>query len=163
LYTILLWIFSILMPALVALSDSCTGYWQKSQEHLRTVRKQLGYLLLMVIVLPLTVLTSLRGIVEAIILESKGIPAFIWGCIYIPDGGAFYINYVITGTFIGGGCQALANSRAFDLPRQDQHVPQQSRSGIGPSESSIRIRIRKQPLTDVVDLRCHHHLPVITP
>jgi hypothetical protein len=89
------------MPALVALLDSCTGYWQKSHEHLWTVRKQLGYLLLMVIVLPLTGLTSL--IVEAIISESKGIPAFNWGCIYIPDEGAFYI----TGTFIGAAVKLL--------------------------------------------------------
>ncbi len=83
-------------------SDSLTGYWQKSQN---TFRKQLIYLLLMVIALPSIGLTSLRGIYRDYHCRSERHVCF--QLVFIPDRGVFQVNYVITGTFIGAAVMLL--------------------------------------------------------
>ncbi len=63
-------------------------------------------------------LTSLRGILEAFITTSKktgdnsGV-VFEWNCIFLPDNGAFFVNYVVTAALVGTALELLRFSELF--------------------------------------------------
>eukprot|EP00092_Neocalanus_flemingeri_P037163 GFUD01040453.1.p1 GENE.GFUD01040453.1~~GFUD01040453.1.p1 ORF type:complete len:810 (+),score=66.89 GFUD01040453.1:227-2656(+) len=107
--TLLLWTLSALLPVLVAYSDWWLGHWRRSVENLWIMRKVFGYLLFMVLILPSIGLTTVRAFVEAVIKkqEDSDKTSLNWQCIFLPDNGAFFINYVATSAFVGTGLEIM--------------------------------------------------------
>ena len=108
--TLMLWTLSALLPVLVAYSDWWLGHWRRSVENLWIMRKVFGYLLFMVLILPSIGLTTVRALVESVIKSNDPDPdrqVFNWQCIFLPDNGAFFINYVITCALIGTALEII--------------------------------------------------------
>jgi len=107
--TLLLWTLSALLPVMVAYSDWWLGHWRRSVENLWIMRKVFGYLLFMVLILPSIGLTTVRAFVEAVIKkeEDSNSTSINWQCIFLPDNGAFFINYVTTSALVGTGLEIM--------------------------------------------------------
>jgi len=108
--TLMLWTLSALLPVLVAYSDWWLGHWRRSVENLWIMRKVFGYLLFMVLILPSIGLTTVRALVESVIKENDPDPnhqGINWQCIFLPDNGAFFINYVTTCALVGTGLEII--------------------------------------------------------
>ena len=116
--TLLLWTLSALLPIIVAYSDWWMGHWRRSVENLWIMRKVFFYLLCMVLILPSVGLTSLRGLFQMFIDSAQSDHTFSnstmkWNCIFLPDNGAFFVNYVITSSLVGTGLEFLRFSELF--------------------------------------------------
>jgi len=113
--TLMLWTLSALLPVLVAYSDWWLGHWRRSVENLWIMRKVFGYLLFMVLILPSIGLTTVRALVESVLQQqgkSDDDPdpdkhTINWQCIFLPDNGAFFINYVTTSALVGTGLELI--------------------------------------------------------
>jgi len=108
--TLMLWTLSALLPVLVAYSDWWLGHWRRSVENIWIMRKVFGYLLFMVLILPSIGLTSVRALVESVI--KAGGPdqqrqEINWNCIFLPDNGSFFVNYVTTSALVGTGLEII--------------------------------------------------------
>ena len=63
-------------------------------------------------------LTSMRGILEALITSTKltngtSNYTFEWDCIFLPDNGAFFVNYVVTSALVGTALELMRVSELF--------------------------------------------------
>jgi len=115
--TLLLWTLSALLPVMVAYSDWWLGHWRRSIENLWIMRKVFGYLLFMILILPSIGQTTLRAFIEGIIKKTKedgsGSSSINWDCIFLPDNGAFFVNYVTTCALIGTGLEFIRFPELF--------------------------------------------------
>lgn len=117
--TLLLWTMSALLPILVAYSDWWMGHWRRSVENLWIMRKVFFYLLCMVLILPSVGLTSLRGFFQLFIESAQsdhlmpGNSTLKWNCIFLPDNGAFFVNYVVTSALVGTALEFIRFSELF--------------------------------------------------
>ena len=119
--TLLLWTIAALLPILVAYTDWWMGHWRRSAENLWIMRKVFGYLLLMVLILPSIGLTTLKGLIENFVHSAETAPSnstnsnytMMWECIFLPDNGAFFINYVVTSTLVGTALEFMRFSELF--------------------------------------------------
>ncbi|ELK10646.1 Transmembrane protein 63A [Pteropus alecto] len=84
--TLLLWSFSALLPSIVYYSTLLESHWSKSGENRIMMTKVYIFLIFMVLILPSLGLTR---------------------CVFLPDQGAFFVNYVIASAFIGNGMELL--------------------------------------------------------
>uniref|UniRef100_A0A8C5HVZ5 CSC1-like protein 1 n=1 Tax=Gouania willdenowi TaxID=441366 RepID=A0A8C5HVZ5_GOUWI len=96
--TLLLWSFSALLPTIVYYSTLGEGHWNRSREQLSMMRKLYFFLLFMVLILPSLGLTSLAVFFRWL---------FDKECVFLPDQGAFFVNYVITAALVGSGMELL--------------------------------------------------------
>ncbi|KAK4871659.1 hypothetical protein RN001_015783 [Aquatica leii] len=103
--TLLLLTMSAIMPVIVAYSDQWMSHWTKSEQNFATMQKTFYFLLFMVLILPSLGLTSAQAFVEWSV-QSKN-RTYRWECIFLPDKGAFFVNYVITSALIGTGLELL--------------------------------------------------------
>jgi hypothetical protein len=67
-------------------------------------------------------LTSLRGFFEALVSSTKltngtSNYTFQWNCIFLPDNGAFFVNYVITSALVGTALELLRVSELLSKPK----------------------------------------------
>uniref|UniRef100_A0A8C4QRY2 Transmembrane protein 63C n=1 Tax=Eptatretus burgeri TaxID=7764 RepID=A0A8C4QRY2_EPTBU len=110
--TFLLWLFSALLPFIVYYSTFFEAHWTRSCEGELMMRKTYTFLIFMVLILPSLGLSSLdlffRWLFDNVL--QKGSLRF--ECVFLPDNGAFFVNYVITAAFIG---TSLALLRLPDL------------------------------------------------
>lgn len=104
--TLLLWTLAALMPVIVAYSDKWLQHWTRSKQNYSIMTKSFGYLLFMILILPSMGLTSAQALVEWTFRYSDE-EAFRWECIFLPDKGAFFVNYVITAAFIGTALELI--------------------------------------------------------
>lgn len=119
--TLLLWTIAALLPILVAYTDWWMGHWRRSAENLWIMRKVFFYLLFMVLILPSIGLTTLKGLIENFLHDSPIMPmnstnannTLMWSCIFLPDNGAFFINYVVTSTLVGTALEFMRFSELF--------------------------------------------------
>uniref|UniRef100_A0A8C1KCD6 Transmembrane protein 63Ba n=1 Tax=Cyprinus carpio TaxID=7962 RepID=A0A8C1KCD6_CYPCA len=98
--TLLLWCFSALLPTIVYYSAFFEAHWTRSGENRTTMHKCYTFLIFMVLLLP-----------------SLGLSRyfFLWPdfffvsirCVFLPDNGAFFVNYVIASAFIGNAMDLL--------------------------------------------------------
>ncbi|XP_053330940.1 calcium permeable stress-gated cation channel 1 isoform X2 [Spea bombifrons] len=106
--TFLLWIFSVCLPFLVYYSAFLERHWSRSNENLLTMHKCYFYLVFMVIILPSLGLTSLdlffRWLFDTHFLDEAGMK---FQCVFLPNNGAFFVNYVITAALIGTAMELL--------------------------------------------------------
>ena len=66
-----------------------------------------GYLLFMVLILPSIGLTTVRALVENVLKSKSPDSEINWQCIFLPDNGAFFINYVTTSALVGTGLEIM--------------------------------------------------------
>ena len=103
---------------MVAYSDWWLGHWRRSVENLWIMRKVFGLLLVMVLILPSIGQTTVRAFMESIIpkantTDSGGGGGINWQCIFLPDNGAFFVNYVTTCALIGTGLEIIRFPELF--------------------------------------------------
>uniref|UniRef100_A0A8C9U983 Transmembrane protein 63A n=1 Tax=Scleropages formosus TaxID=113540 RepID=A0A8C9U983_SCLFO len=106
--TLLLWSFSALLPTIVYYSTLAESHWTRSSENISMMHKLYIFLLFMVLILPSLGLTSLdvffRWLFDTKFL-SQGKLRF--ECVFLPDQGAFFVNYVIAAALVGSGLELL--------------------------------------------------------
>uniref|UniRef100_A0A669C4Q6 Transmembrane protein 63C n=1 Tax=Oreochromis niloticus TaxID=8128 RepID=A0A669C4Q6_ORENI len=106
--TLLLWAFSVLLPFIVYYSAFFESHWTRSGENQVTMHKCFFLLVFMVIILPSLGLSSLdllfTWLFDVNFLEEKDLK---FQCVFLPDNGAFFVNYVITSSLIGTAMELL--------------------------------------------------------
>ncbi|XP_055630167.1 calcium permeable stress-gated cation channel 1 [Toxorhynchites rutilus septentrionalis] len=102
--TLLLWSLSALMPVIVAYSDTWLSHWTRSIQNYVIMTKTFGYLLFMILILPSLGLTSAEAFLQWTIHANE---TYRWECIFLPDKGAFFVNYIITAAFIGTALELI--------------------------------------------------------
>uniref|UniRef100_A0A671WX57 Transmembrane protein 63A n=1 Tax=Sparus aurata TaxID=8175 RepID=A0A671WX57_SPAAU len=106
--TLLLWSFSALLPTIVYYSTIGEAHWGRSSEHMSMLRKLYFFLIFMVLILPSLGLTSLawffRWLFDKTFLEDGKLR---FECVFLPDQGAFFVNYVITAALVGSAMDLL--------------------------------------------------------
>jgi len=106
--TLLIWSFTTLMPVLVAYSDRWLGHWYRSTENHSIMIKSFWYLWIIVLIFPTFGFTTGMAVIENFFGQNNNTePVFRWDCIFLPDSGAFFVNYVITSAFIGLGLELI--------------------------------------------------------
>lgn len=106
--TLLLWSFSALLPTIVYYSTIGEAHWSRSSEQLSMMRKLYFFLIFMVLILPSLGLTSL-----AVFFRWLFDTEFLTGgklrfeCVFLPDQGAFFVNYVIAAALVGSAMELL--------------------------------------------------------
>ncbi|KAG7466427.1 hypothetical protein MATL_G00164630 [Megalops atlanticus] len=106
--TLLLWAFSVLLPFIVYYSAFFESHWTRSSENQITMHKCFLLLVFMVIILPSLGLSSLdlffRWLFDIHFLDERDVK---FQCVFLPDNGAFFVNYVITSSLIGTAMELL--------------------------------------------------------
>ncbi|XP_069494112.1 calcium permeable stress-gated cation channel 1 isoform X1 [Ambystoma mexicanum] len=106
--TFLLWSFSVFLPFVVYYSAFLESHWTRTHENQLTMHKCYFFLVFMVIILPSLGLTSLdlffRWLFDIHFLDEADIK---FQCVFLPDNGAFFVNYVITASLIGTAMELL--------------------------------------------------------
>ncbi|XP_055584983.1 CSC1-like protein 1 [Uranotaenia lowii] len=102
--TLLMWSLSALMPVIVAYSDTWLSHWTRSRQNYVIMTKTFGYLLFMILILPSLGLTSAQAFLQWTIQNNE---TYRWECIFLPDKGAFFVNYIITAAFIGTALELI--------------------------------------------------------
>lgn len=67
---------------------------------------------MMILILPSLGLTSASALIEWSVNNNSN-ETFRWECIFLPDKGAFFVNYIITAAFIGTAAELLRFSELF--------------------------------------------------
>ncbi|XP_066467763.1 CSC1-like protein 1 isoform X2 [Tiliqua scincoides] len=105
--TVLLWSFSALLPNIVYYSALFESHWTKSSENRIMMHKIFFFLIFMVLILPSLGLTSLAFFFRWLFDRESNDSKVRLECVFLPDQGAFFVNYVIASTFIGNGMELL--------------------------------------------------------
>ncbi|TRY90852.1 hypothetical protein DNTS_020876 [Danionella cerebrum] len=104
--TLMLWTFSALLPTIVYYSTLGEAHWTRSSENMSIMYKLYTFLLFMVLILPSLGLTSLDVFFRWLFdRNSEGQLRF--ECVFLPDQGAFFVNYVIAAALVGSGMELL--------------------------------------------------------
>ncbi|XP_026866917.1 CSC1-like protein 1 isoform X1 [Electrophorus electricus] len=104
--TLLLWSFSALLPTIVYYSTLLEAHWTKSSENMSMMYKLYIFLLFMVLILPSLGLTSL-DVFFRWLFDEQSSRKLRFECVFLPDQGAFFVNYVIAAAFVGSGMELL--------------------------------------------------------
>ncbi|XP_077024697.1 mechanosensitive cation channel TMEM63A [Tamandua tetradactyla] len=105
--TLLLWSFSALLPSAVYYSTLLESHWTKSGENRVMMTKVYIFLIFMVLILPSLGLTSLDFFFRWLFDKTSSEASIRLECVFLPDQGAFFVNYVIASAFIGNGMELL--------------------------------------------------------
>ncbi|XP_024431927.2 CSC1-like protein 1 [Desmodus rotundus] len=105
--TLLLWSFSALLPSIVYYSTLLESHWTKSGENWVMMTKVYIFLIFMVLILPSLGLTSLDFFFRWLFDKTSSEASIRLECVFLPDQGAFFVNYVIASAFIGNGMELL--------------------------------------------------------
>ncbi|XP_062037227.1 calcium permeable stress-gated cation channel 1 isoform X1 [Lepus europaeus] len=112
--SLMLWAFTVIMPLIVYLSAFLEAHWTRSSQNLIIVHKCYIFLVFMVVILPSMGLTSLdvffRWLFDIYYLEQASIR---FQCVFLPDNGAFFVNYVITAALLGTGMELMRMGSLF--------------------------------------------------
>ncbi|XP_053610012.1 CSC1-like protein 2 [Plodia interpunctella] len=109
--TLLLWTMAAVMPAIVAFSDKFLSHWTKSHQNYSIMTKTVSFLLLMTLILPSLGLASADSFVRWTWHHEND--TMRWDCVFLPDKGAFFVNYVITSAFIGTSLELIRFPELF--------------------------------------------------
>ncbi|KAK3912707.1 CSC1-like protein 1 [Frankliniella fusca] len=100
-----------LLPVLVAFSDQWLTHWTRSERNHSIMVKTFAFLLFMVLILPSLGLTSAKTFVDWAIHAKN--ESYRWECLFLPDKGAFFVNYVTTAAFIGTSLELIRFPELF--------------------------------------------------
>ncbi|PSN32304.1 CSC1-like protein 2 [Blattella germanica] len=109
--TLLLWTVAALLPVLVSYSDQWLSHWTRSEQNHSIMQKTFFFLLFMVLILPSLGLTSAQAFVDWTIHARN--QTYRWECLFLPDKGAFFVNYVTTSAFIGTALELIRFPELF--------------------------------------------------
>lgn len=109
--TLLLWTMAAVMPAIVGFSDKFLSHWTKSQQNYSIMTKTVIFLLLMTLILPSLGLASAEAFVAWTLHHEND--TMRWDCVFLPDKGALFVNYVITSGFIGTSLELIRFPELF--------------------------------------------------
>lgn len=109
--TLLLWTMAAVMPAIVSFSDKFLSHWTKSQQNYSVMTKTVSFLLLMTLILPSLGLASAEAFIRWTLHHEND--TMRWDCVFLPDKGAFFVNYVITSGFIGTALELIRFPELF--------------------------------------------------
>ena len=98
------------MPVLVAYSDEWMCHWTKSTANHTIMMKCFIFLLFMVVILPSLGLTSAQAFFEWAINVNG---TYRWEWVFLQDNGTFFVNYVITSSFIGTALELMRFAELF--------------------------------------------------
>ncbi|CAF3466761.1 unnamed protein product [Rotaria sp. Silwood1] len=107
---LLLRIFAAAMPSLVSITSLLEKQWKKSALDKSMMIKLFVFLSMMILILPSLGLTSIEGFLRWVFESEEGIAQnsrIRWMCMFLPDNGAFFVNYIITSAFIGAAIELL--------------------------------------------------------
>ncbi|CAF2908321.1 unnamed protein product [Rotaria sp. Silwood2] len=107
---LLLRIFAAAMPSLVSVTSLLEKQWKKSALDKSMMIKLFVFLSMMILILPSLGLTSIEGFLRWVFQSEEGIThnsRIRWMCMFLPDNGAFFVNYIITSAFIGAAIELL--------------------------------------------------------
>ncbi|XP_057179481.1 CSC1-like protein 1 isoform X1 [Triplophysa rosa] len=104
--TLLLWTFSALLPTIVYYSTLGEAHWTRSSENMSMMYKLYTFLLFMVLILPSLGLTSL-DVFFRWLFDTRSEGKLRFECVFLPDQGAFFVNYVIAAALVGSGMELL--------------------------------------------------------
>ncbi|XP_051976867.1 CSC1-like protein 1 [Xyrauchen texanus] len=104
--TLLLWTFSALLPTIVYYSTLGEAHWTRSSENMSMMYKLYIFLIFMVLILPSLGLTSL-DVFFRWVFDSQSEGKLRFECVFLPDQGAFFVNYVIAAALVGSGMELL--------------------------------------------------------
>uniref|UniRef100_A0A8B9L332 Transmembrane protein 63A n=1 Tax=Astyanax mexicanus TaxID=7994 RepID=A0A8B9L332_ASTMX len=104
--TLLLWLFSALLPTVVYYSTLLEAHWTRSSENMSMMYKLYIFLLFTVLILPSLGLTSL-DVFFRWLFDTQSERKLRFECVFLPDQGAFFVNYVITAALVGSGMELL--------------------------------------------------------
>ncbi|XP_065121960.1 CSC1-like protein 1 [Paramisgurnus dabryanus] len=102
--TLLLWTFSSLLPTVVYYSTLWEAHWTRSSENMSMLYKLYTFLIFMVLILPSLGLSSLDVFLRSV-FDPKG--SLRLECVFLPDQGSFFVNYVIAAALVGSGMELL--------------------------------------------------------
>ncbi|KAM4861516.1 CSC1-like protein 1 isoform 1-T1 [Thomomys bottae] len=105
--TLLLWSFSALLPTMVYYSTLLERHWTRSGENRTVMAKLYIFLIFMTLILPSLGLTSLDFFFRWLFDKTSSETSIRLECVFLPDQGAFFVNYVIASSFIGNGMELL--------------------------------------------------------
>jgi len=107
--TIVFWLISVLMPALVTWSVRLRGEWYRSEENHSVMLKTFWYLWIVVLVFPTFGLTTgFALLARSFEPGSDGFFSSIkWECIFLPETGGFFVNLIITYSLLGTGLELV--------------------------------------------------------
>uniref|UniRef100_A0A8C2CSF0 Transmembrane protein 63A n=1 Tax=Cyprinus carpio TaxID=7962 RepID=A0A8C2CSF0_CYPCA len=100
--TLLLWTFSALLPTVVYYSTLGEAHWTRSSENMSMMYKLYTFLIFMVLILPSLGLTSLDVFFRWLFDKQS-----VRQCVFLPDQGAFFVNYVIAAALVGSAMELL--------------------------------------------------------
>ncbi|XP_025198856.1 CSC1-like protein 2 [Melanaphis sacchari] len=109
--TLLLWTAAALLPVLVIRSDQWLSHWTRSKRNHSIMRKTFVFLLFMCLILPSLGLTSAQAFL--MFAFQAGIETYRWQCVFLPDKGAFFVNYVVTSALIGTSLELIRFPELF--------------------------------------------------
>jgi len=77
--------------------------------------KTFWYLWMIIVVFPTFGLTTGMALIDNLLIPTHNSTdqPIRWDCIFLPDSGAFFVNYVITAAFIGSGLELLRFPELF--------------------------------------------------
>ncbi|CAF2776257.1 unnamed protein product [Rotaria sp. Silwood2] len=107
---LLLRLFAAVMPSLVSVTSLLEKQWKKSKLEKSMMIKLFVFLLMMILILPSLGLTSIEGFLRWVFQSDDDVTdsgRIRWMCVFLPDNGAFFVNYIITSTFIGAAIELL--------------------------------------------------------
>ncbi|XP_041947940.1 CSC1-like protein 1 [Alosa sapidissima] len=104
--TLLLWMFSTLLPLIVYCSTKEEAHYTRSRENKVMIYKLFIFLLLMVLILPSLGITSL-DMLQILLFDDSYKGRIKLECVFLPDQGAFFVNYVITSALSGAATELL--------------------------------------------------------
>lgn len=105
--TLLLWSLTALMPVIVAFSETWLNHFTRSDYNYVVMTKTFGYLLFMILILPSLGLATASAFLEWGFFAANHNETYRFECVFLPDRGAFFVNYIITMTFIGTSLELM--------------------------------------------------------
>lgn len=105
--TLMMWSLTAIMPIIVAYSESWLNHFTRSSENYAIMTKTFGYLLFMILILPSLGLATASAFLEWNVQLTNKSETYRFECVFLPDRGAFFVNYVITMCFIGTSLELM--------------------------------------------------------
>jgi hypothetical protein len=105
--TLLLWSLTATMPVIVAYSETWLNHFTRSAYNYAVMTKTFGYLVFVILLLPSLGLASASAFLEWSVWNIGKNETYRFGCVFLPDRGAFFVNYVITMCFIGTALELM--------------------------------------------------------
>ncbi|KJE91767.1 hypothetical protein CAOG_02857 [Capsaspora owczarzaki ATCC 30864] len=98
--TLLLFLFALLLPLIIFWSTELEEHRTRSNMHLSLARKTFAYLVMSILILPGFLLTSADAFIEITLGKNESL-VDKFECVFLPDNGALFVNYLLMASLLG--------------------------------------------------------------